>query len=794
MAEEDLGHRSNRMMSTSQKNFQKDKFKQWMDQVKDSLEMHRLAERTYATLHFRVAAFPSMCLSSLASLLSLLSATEFADTADHVLPLQLTCALLNALNFLVTGVATYWKWETKAEKNRYAANEYDALLSRLDMLKNSVEIQGTDFWSAFQEMEAKIGEVKKVCGPPDIWVERKFKRDKLLKDLNPLYQLQMERKRVLWGCLGRLCPSIVITCCPNFCTGLTTNRSAQKVARPTNGELLHGHGSKSCRELDVIDQKLDTMVRNVKANFFEPPTSMGILWQQIRLLFEETISTLDLPSSLSLMPLILPHLNEFRKFSPNADTPLHIAAKSRFQQFFEHVITKGREFQPGQMILADVDDCLPLDYFVLPDANTMSELAERDRVLIVRLFLTTLAEAALESINTWRDFSQEARESKNRQHVRRICLEKGLLRFALKNQLVANKWGNPDIIKLPAQRDAPEHESGLLIDEIVTHGWSTEPTLMHLVAFYGDTSILDEALRLVSKESKTKTSKDPLSNWDLSEDTDNENCNVLVYACQAVITFGELEPARKLMKYVIDQKGETRAADWLLEAESCDPMCHKKWWWPYQQLKKEFKVEDPAWQDWYGSDKGWHDNTLADGDEQEHSASSHKQETIATTGNGMTMAPSEKTLSTNADKEVDPDCMLLAISRPQPRGQTGRKRANGSGSVSCRGSPPSRGDLGRPEHQVDIPVNKLRMPVLHGSGARRDRLPAARPDETAEMPICPGCKRSMFWNERHGDAWHCENFAQCRNGQKNMGQGRWYCKSCQRDVCKACYPRHADEH
>eukprot|EP00930_Biecheleria_cincta_P097503 TRINITY_DN89206_c0_g1_i1.p1 TRINITY_DN89206_c0_g1~~TRINITY_DN89206_c0_g1_i1.p1 ORF type:complete len:846 (+),score=99.58 TRINITY_DN89206_c0_g1_i1:337-2538(+) len=732
----------------------------------------------------------------MASLLSLIAATEFADTADHVLPLQLTCAVLNASNFLVTGIATYWKWETKAEKNWYAANEYDALLSRLDMLKNSVEILGTNFWTAFEEMEAKIGEVKQVCGPPDIWVEKRFKRDKLLKDLSPLYQLQMERQRVMWGCLGQHCPSIVIACLPSFCIGLTRNRSCQKLGRPTNGEL-HGHASKSCRELDVIDQKLDTMVRNVKANFFEPPTSMGILWQQIRLLFEETISSLDLPSSLSLMPLILPHLSEFRKFSPNADTPLHIAAKSGFQPFFEHVIMKRREFQPGtQLILADVDECLPLDYFVLPDGQTMGEFAERDRVLIVRLFLTTLAEAALESIYTWRDLSKEARESEKRQHMRRICLDRGLLSFALKNQIVAPKWGNPEIMKLPVQRDAPEHISGLSCDGVYRHGWSTEPSLMHLVAFYGDRRILEEALTLISKAPKTTTSNDLWSNFNFTEHTDNENHNVLVYACQAVIAVGELEPARMLMIHVIEQHGTLRASEWLHEARESDPKCHKHWWWPYDELRNEFFLdEDECWQLWNWAYTS-HGNGSADSAKQGEPVGSDTQETQTTTGSVITMVSSEKkpsTVAVEVQEEVDPDCALLAVARPQHRALASRKRVSGSSSVSCRRNLSSNGDPGRPEHPVAIPVNRLRMAVSQGSSARWDRLPASRPDGTAEMPTCRGCERSMFWNDCHEDAWHCENFAHCRNGEKNMGQGRWYCKSCRRDVCKACQPHHADD-
>ena len=56
---------------------------------------------------------------------------------EEMLRWQFVLAALNGVNTLLIGVATYWKWLSRSEKNRFAADEYDSLRSRVQLHKSA---------------------------------------------------------------------------------------------------------------------------------------------------------------------------------------------------------------------------------------------------------------------------------------------------------------------------------------------------------------------------------------------------------------------------------------------------------------------------------------------------------------------------------------------------------------------------------------------------------------------------------------------------------------------------------
>merc|ERR1712032_128864 len=62
--------------------------------------------------------------------------------------------------------------------------------------------------------------------------------------------------------------------------------------------------------------------------------------------------------------------------------------------------------------------------------------------------------------------------------------------------------------------------------------------------------------------------------------------------------------------------------------------------------------------------------------------------------------------------------------------------------------------------------------------------------KNAEAHACPKCSNSMAWSSFGEGAytigWVCENVRACGSRRSNVGSSRWFCKSCQVDICGNC--------
>lgn len=58
-------------------------------------------------------------------------------------------------------------------------------------------------------------------------------------------------------------------------------------------------------------------------------------------------------------------------------------------------------------------------------------------------------------------------------------------------------------------------------------------------------------------------------------------------------------------------------------------------------------------------------------------------------------------------------------------------------------------------------------------------------------PICPTCSQELVWSNYaegpYAEAWSCNNINRCDASSSSHGRWRWFCETCQNDLCKTCW-------
>ncbi|CAE7262988.1 hypothetical protein AK812_SmicGene12065 [Symbiodinium microadriaticum] len=147
---------------------QKEKLQQWQRMAEHGFQIHRRAERYYEHVNFWTLSLPSVVLSAVATVWTL--ATENSQFENS----RVYIASISGLGTIVTSIGTYWRWQARMEKNRFASERYNSLTNRLTLLKARLQMGDIEFAHVLQEVESTIHEILKTCGPPDLWVQQRF--------------------------------------------------------------------------------------------------------------------------------------------------------------------------------------------------------------------------------------------------------------------------------------------------------------------------------------------------------------------------------------------------------------------------------------------------------------------------------------------------------------------------------------------------------------------------------------------------------------------------------------------
>mmetsp|Transcript_107611 Transcript_107611/g.278568 ORF Transcript_107611/g.278568 Transcript_107611/m.278568 type:complete len:432 (+) Transcript_107611:83-1378(+) len=152
------------------------KLEEWTQVANLRVAEHQYLARSYAILHFWFCALPSMVMSFLASILVLL------PDRDLPFPQSIVVALLTAATGVVSGVASYWRWQGKAEQHNFGAKEYNVLhqfVENVTVMRNS-ETDRTERKKIFNEKSIvimqRIEEIRREVGPAPVNVAIRMHR------------------------------------------------------------------------------------------------------------------------------------------------------------------------------------------------------------------------------------------------------------------------------------------------------------------------------------------------------------------------------------------------------------------------------------------------------------------------------------------------------------------------------------------------------------------------------------------------------------------------------------------
>merc|ERR1719506_1344625 len=168
-------------------------------------EVHRRAAIMYERINFYSASLPTILLSGISSvvILAVESKSDSMDAEEKWI-LSLIIAMFNAFNTVLIGIQTYWKWLAKSEKNRFAADEYDNLRSKVNLLKTKIDQKEASFVDVLREVEVRVMEIKKQCGPPDLWSERRYDNEALILPFQQVKRIRELQDKSKYGICWRL--------------------------------------------------------------------------------------------------------------------------------------------------------------------------------------------------------------------------------------------------------------------------------------------------------------------------------------------------------------------------------------------------------------------------------------------------------------------------------------------------------------------------------------------------------------------------------------------------------------
>eukprot|EP00439_Symbiodinium_sp_Y106_P084513 s472_g25.t3 len=307
---------------------QKEKLQQWQRMAEHGFQIHRRAERYYEHVNFWTLSLPSVVLSAVATVWTL--ATENSQFENS----RVYIASISGLGTIVTSIGTYWRWQARMEKNRFASERYNSLTNRLTLLKARLQMGDIEFAHVLQEVESTIHEILKTCGPPDLWVQQRFEWEEKTSQYELLDRLTNLRDVSPW-----------VRCCFPCCWQTVTK--------------LRGNGE--VEPSSILDQKIrefSKKTQDVSVDEFK-----DYFWQ----LFRMASNTNNLEMCKNLLRAVPNALKDekdvhFQSLEPSGKSPLHFSVADHFHQLGQWLFETYPREMKSHCLMQDHHGRIPLDY------------------------------------------------------------------------------------------------------------------------------------------------------------------------------------------------------------------------------------------------------------------------------------------------------------------------------------------------------------------------------------------------------------------------------------------------
>ncbi|CAE8599217.1 unnamed protein product [Polarella glacialis] len=219
----------------------------WESQFIVNFEVHRRAAHHYEYVNFYFSALPSIILGALISFCSIIADQNVEAQPSVTRALLIICASMSAVNVVLTGIAAYWKFQARAEQNKFAAHEYDSLRQRVNFLKNRMEAERVDWVEVLAEVDSKLTEIKKQCGTPELKFDKAYKREMLMHTVNEVHSLRQTLSQYEHGwCWAVLRPMLP------YCSCCRRTGALKGKGRIGQGKQNAGH------EIDILQRNIRT--------------------------------------------------------------------------------------------------------------------------------------------------------------------------------------------------------------------------------------------------------------------------------------------------------------------------------------------------------------------------------------------------------------------------------------------------------------------------------------------------------------------------------------------------------
>eukprot|EP00435_Cladocopium_sp_Y103_P020336 s1149_g4.t5 len=317
---------------------QKEKLQEWQQLAEHGFEIHRRAERYYEQVNFWTLSLPSVVLSAIATVWTL--ATEQTSFPNN----RVYIASISGLTTIVSSVGSYWRWQARMEKNRFASERYNSLLNRLTLLKARLQMGDVDFSHVLQEVENTIHEILKTCGPPDLRIQQRFEWEEKTSQFELLDRLTTLRD-------SHECPWIRFCCpccwrsCMKVCPCCKRRKDSDGVVQP----------------MTILNQKIrefSKKTQDVSVDEFK-----DYFWQ----LFRTASNSNNLEMCKSLIKAVPNSLTDdgevkFKSVEPSKKSPLHFSVQDNFHQLGQWLFETYPKQIRRHCLVLDCHSKIPLDY------------------------------------------------------------------------------------------------------------------------------------------------------------------------------------------------------------------------------------------------------------------------------------------------------------------------------------------------------------------------------------------------------------------------------------------------
>eukprot|EP00931_Biecheleriopsis_adriatica_P046398 TRINITY_DN2663_c0_g1_i3.p1 TRINITY_DN2663_c0_g1~~TRINITY_DN2663_c0_g1_i3.p1 ORF type:complete len:4154 (-),score=649.07 TRINITY_DN2663_c0_g1_i3:236-12697(-) len=390
---------------------QKEKMHEWHKIAETNLKIHQYAERRYERLFFWASVLPTLVISALSSVLSLMS-----DLVPQFQYWGIILALLNTLNSIIIGVSAFWKWQAKMEKGRFASQEYDNLKQRLNIWRTKIEYGEMRFMNVLHEVEQTLNDIMKTCGPPDQKLVEQINEEMEMHAFNTAKRLERKRQKEQVSIWWR-----VLCCCcwrdlhKHRKWPFNSSVKESKVA-PTSEDEYSQIGIKCIEDqLKDLDQRHSMSdIRNLLALFwtmFEKAAIKADMQRCERLLKVVPWSSWQsgLASQAPSNNSAEQDMDDLLKAQANGRTPLHLAAKYQFSELGLYLFKNFPDLTSIHCLMQDTDGQIP---YLLLEELAISDDEQELKQFKDKLFFETFLRYCIVKANNCTNLAGVADEQK----------------------------------------------------------------------------------------------------------------------------------------------------------------------------------------------------------------------------------------------------------------------------------------------------------------------------------------------------------------------------------------------